>query len=219
MKIWSILFLLALSLSNNAQDSTDISFWSDVMMNANSPEHRQLAFEKFESEFSKIVEEGDAFQFDFKKTPELTVISDSLELNDAFSQLEDLEYISLDHNEWLGGIYYNMVQMGRKYYVFSYRQLDNYTKFKSFDVLSFADDGSPVLGEESFVYPSKETRDIVKSRVTFKYSVDAILSLNYNVAIPMMRHLDQIKYLANRVKMFSDEIGKIECNITHKGEK
>lgn len=219
MKSWSILFLVLGSFSVFAQNDVDISFWSDVMINANNAKHRLLAVDMFEAEMTKIMENKDAFEFDFSSTPEITVLTDSLEtfklitwqlkrsekdfdyygyiihkdgrafkLNDAFKELEDIEYLSLNHEDWLGGIYYNLVQMGDKFFVFSYRQVDNYTKFKSFDVLSFAEDGSPILGEESFVFPSKEARDVVKSRVTFSYSADAILSLNYNEEMQMVVH-------------------------------
>lgn len=110
------------------------------------------------------------------------------ELKDEFASLDDIEYLELNSEEWLGGIYYGMLEMGDKYYLFSYRQKDQFTKFKSFDCLSFDNDGKPVLGSESFVIPMADTRDIVKNRIVFNYSADAILSLNYNKDLSMVVH-------------------------------
>lgn len=198
-------------------------------MNANSSKHRTTALNEFTSAFESVLEEGQAFELDFEETPELSVLSDTLntfklitwqfqrsdqqfeyygylvhkngsyyKLNDSFSILEDIEFTDLDHDEWLGGIYYNLVQMGDDYYVFSYRQVDEFTKFKSFDVLSFDREGAPILGGEKFVFPSDTSRDIVKNRVTFRYSVDAILSLNYNADMQMVVHDHLMQVIGQR---------------------
>ncbi|GLR16368.1 hypothetical protein [Portibacter lacus] len=223
--LFSLITIFTISLSLSGQQQLDLSFWSDVMINANSAENRILALDQFQKSFDQIIEDGNAFEFDFSTTPELTVLSDSLnnfkivtwqvqksetsygyygyvlhkdgktfKLNDAYNTLDDIDYLTLDNEEWLGGIYYNMIQMGGKNYLFSYRQLDQFTKFKSFDVLSFDEDGRPSLGEEVFVIPNKDTRDVVKNRITFTYSADAILSLNYNVQMKMVvnDHLMQV---------------------------
>jgi hypothetical protein len=110
------------------------------------------------------------------------------ELKDAFNSLEDIDFLTLNDEEWLGGIYYNLVQMGDFYFVFSYRQNDKFTKFKSFDCLTFSEDGDPILGSEIFVFPQENIRNLVKSRVTFNYSSDALLSLNYNREMGMVVH-------------------------------
>ncbi len=219
MSFRAILFFLFLNFSLQAQSNLPLSFWSDVMVNANSPQTRGIAFDHFYTDIKILLQEPNAFDYDFKSIPELSVLSDSLstfkllswqvdkgdnkfeyygflinhknqtfELHDALSSLSDIEFIELNDQEWLGGLYYNLIEMGNQYYIFSYRQLDKFTKFKSFDCLSFAEDGSPILGKESFVFPQAGSRNIIKSRVVFKYSVDAVLSLNYNSDMQMVVH-------------------------------
>lgn len=120
-------------------------------------------------------------------------------LNDDFSNLEDIEYISTNDQDWIGGLYYSMIEKSGKFYLFSYRQLDQYTKFKVFDCLTFEEDGTPVFGTDDFVIPKKDTRDDVKNRVTFQYSADAILSLNYNSAMDMVVH-DHLMQVIGRME-------------------
>ncbi len=78
MKIWIPLLFSILLFNTNVNGQLDIPFWSDVMMNANSPNNRDLALNEFKTSFESILEEGKGFDFDFKTTPELTVLSDSL---------------------------------------------------------------------------------------------------------------------------------------------
>lgn len=219
MKISFALILLFVIQIGNTQSELNLSFWSDVMMNANASENRNIAAREFDEGFQKIIDSENAFEYDFSSIPQLTVISDSLntfkviswftegqentfsysgyilkkdgksfKLNDAYASLEDLEYIVLSSEEWIGGIYYNMVETNGKYYIFSYRQNSKFEKVKIFDCLSFDDEGAPILGDESFVYPQLGARNIVKNRIVFKYSGDAILSLNYNNDMKMVVH-------------------------------
>ncbi|WP_235295782.1 hypothetical protein [Portibacter marinus] len=229
MRLYLLIFLAFSIFRLNGQEKYDISFWSDVMINANVAEHRSIAVKNFRAAFDDIIAAGDAFNFDFTQTPELSVLSDSLEtfklvtwqvraegdqydyygylikkdgpsfvLDDEFSALEDIEYMTLGPSDWLGGIYYNLIEQDGKYFVFSFRQLDEYTKFKSFDVLTFDEEGAPVLGEEVFVKPMNESRDILKNRVIFTYSADAILSLNYNPAMNMVVHDHLMEVMGQR---------------------
>lgn len=219
MKISFVLVLFLTLQVANSQSELKLSFWSDVMMNANSSENRNIAAKKFEAGFQKIIESDNAFDYDFSEISQLTIVSDSLntfkviswfnegedksfnysgyilkkdgnsfKLKDAYSSLEDLEYVNLGSEEWIGGIYYNIVEANGKNYIFSYRQNSKFEKVKIFDCLSFDDDGTPILGDESFVYPQTDARDIVKNRIVFKYSGDAILSLNYNNDMKMVVH-------------------------------
>ncbi len=222
---------LSLFISHlNGQGELQLSFWSDAMINANSAENRNIAFENFYQEFSAEMQKDNAFEFDFTQLPELTVLSDSLntfkliswqiqkdefdfdyygylitkdgesyELKDAFRELEDLEYLELSNIDWLGGIYYNMVEMDGKYFLFSFRQLDQFTKFKAFDCLTFSESGEPILGQEIFIKQKEDTRDVVKNRVTFYYSADALLSLNYNTDMNMVVH-DHLMEVAGRME-------------------
>lgn len=226
---FSIIFGL-LFFASQAQDDFPLAFWSDVMINANNAQHREQAFEKFYSGLKGELAKGEAFDYDFSKIPELSILQDSAmsfkliswqiakqndrfdyygfliksdgkyyELEDAFENLEDLEFVELNASEWLGGIYYGMHEVGEQYFLFSYRQVDEYNKFKAFDCLTFAADGSPILGSEQFVIPKVDTRDIVKNRITFNYSSDAILSLSYNRDLNMVVH-DHLMQVTGRLE-------------------
>lgn len=109
-------------------------------------------------------------------------------LSDAYDQLSDLDYLVCDPDSWIGGIYYDIIEAGNSYYVFSYRQNNKFEKFKSFDILYFDEKDQPVFGKEKFVFESDGVRPRIQNRVTFKYSADAILSLNYNKDMQMVVH-------------------------------
>lgn len=219
MKFVFLSLTLILTFNLNSQADFPLSFWSDVMINANDPENRQVGFQNFYEGLKNELENGNPAEFEFEKIAELSILEDSLksfklvswqmqeaddtykyygfiikedgsyyELQDAFKDLDDIEYLELNEKEWLGGIYYNLIEVGDKYFLFSYRQNDKFSKTKSFDCLSFDQDGSPILGAEAFRIPMKDTRDIVKNRLIFTYSADAILSLNYNVDMNMVVH-------------------------------
>lgn len=116
-------------------------------------------------------------------------------------ELQDIEFERLNPTKkWIEGLYYFVkpfYQNGRKdtsYLLFSYCQIDTHTKQKVIDVLFFQD-GKPILGNESFVFPKEGTRDFVQNRLVFNYSSDVVMSLSYNEENKriVLDHLMQVK--------------------------
>lgn len=122
------------------------------------------------------------------RSKSVTCIMDADGHMDKFTpseELQDIEFEQLDPTDkWIEGLYYYVKPFYQKekrdtaYLLFSYRQLNEYTKQKVVDVLYF-EEGKPYLGNESFVFPKEGSRDFVQNRMIFSYSSDVVMSIAY----------------------------------------
>jgi hypothetical protein len=98
-------------------------------------------------------------------------------------KLTDLE---LKNNEWIGALYYNIIQQkvkGKTYYfLFGYDGNDLWSNKKLMETLWF-DNGKPVFGAPIIQSPKK---DKYINRFVLQYRKDASVSLNYNKELKMV---------------------------------
>lgn len=118
------------------------------------------------------------------------------ELHDGFKTSEDAEEEEFLSDNWLGAMYYNIMDVseanGHKYYIlFGLNKWDRFENIKIADVLFFTSEGDPVFGKE--VFHRKESGGEIRklNRLMLKYSADAMVSLNFNPGMDMivMDHL------------------------------
>jgi hypothetical protein len=91
-----------------------------------------------------------------------------------------LTELKLNNNEWIGALYYNIVEKKVKkqtyYFLFGYDGNDLWSNKKLIEVLSF-EKGKPVFGAPLLQVPNK---DEYLHRFVMQYRKDAVVSLNYN---------------------------------------
>lgn len=113
------------------------------------------------------------------------------ELKDKTQYEADMEYAVLEADQWLGALYYNMVETktekGKAWLLFGYDGGDGKNRLKVVDVLSFDERGKPVFGAELFLI-SEGKRPDAKTRVGLRYSTLANVNFNYNAAEDMIIH-------------------------------
>lgn len=101
----------------------------------------------------------------------------------------DCEYMELDASNWNGHIYYHMEAVPFEndsiYMLFGFDGHSEFQKQKVIDVLQFVE-GRPIFGKEVFKFPSEDSRDVVKFRIKFEYSTDAVMGVNYNPSMNMI---------------------------------
>jgi hypothetical protein len=105
------------------------------------------------------------------------------EWKDQIEMIEDLNYEVLDPSYWYGGLFYNLEPFesdGLNYYfLYSYSQLDEFTRRKILDVLYFEGD-KPMLGRALFEKENESSRPDITNRLIVDYSADVGVTLNYN---------------------------------------
>ncbi|MBK9256430.1 MAG: hypothetical protein IPM42_13165 [Saprospiraceae bacterium] len=126
------------------------------------------------------------------------------ELNDVFFTSEDLVVEEFDPQNWLGAIYYNIMDVksedNEKYYLlFGMRKWDQYENIKMAEVLHFTKGGEPIFGKDVFLKTDKDGTKVTQSRLLLKYSADAMVNLNYNPGLKMIV-LDHLIPRMGRVK-------------------
>lgn len=120
-----------------------------------------------------------------------------IELLDNQDNHPDLEYRTLSPKNWFGHLYYQMMpiqyNMDTLYMLFGYDANSKFNKRKVIEVLQF-DENEVVFGKEFFRFPKVDSRDLVKYRVGFEYSADAVMSVHYNPEMDMIvfDHLQQV---------------------------
>ncbi len=112
---------------------------------------------------------------------------DALELRDINPEVRDAEFMSFTADQWMGGLYYNMIPFmegkTRRYLLFGYDGHNSMERIKTAEVLEFVD-GQPVFGVPSF-FTSDDAKDAI-SRLILKYAADARVTLNYNTGMKMI---------------------------------
>ncbi|MFN8319060.1 MAG: hypothetical protein U0V54_06500 [Saprospiraceae bacterium] len=113
------------------------------------------------------------------------------ELKDKTAFEPDMEYAQLQPDQWLGALYYNMIETktekGKAWLLFGYDGGDGKNRLKVVDVLSFDKEGKPVFGAELFLISDGKRPD-AKTRVGLRYSSLANVNFNYNAAEEMIIH-------------------------------
>ncbi|MEE9439045.1 MAG: hypothetical protein V3V14_08605 [Saprospiraceae bacterium] len=197
---------------------SDIQFYADVMANAGLVESRAVAQEKFSVLFSEWINSPSFNEEDLNNIQWLSVKSPKdatfklitwqlekekgnfeyfgyiLKGNNIIQLLntkvaEDLEYEVFSENEWLGALYYNILEVdndGAVYYIlFGYDGHTVAEHRKIADVLYF-EGNSPVFGKDIFKESKEGKRDVIINRLILDYSSDANISLNYNPDLKMI---------------------------------
>lgn len=112
-------------------------------------------------------------------------------LKDDFKNAEGLADEEFSHENWLGSIYYNIMDSktasGQKYYMlYGLNKWSKYENIKLIDVLFFTKDGVPYFGLPVFKKKAKDQKDEIYNRLAFKYASDAQMTLNYNPGMQMI---------------------------------
>lgn len=98
----------------------------------------------------------------------------------------NLEYMTLNKDQWYGALYYNLMPISdSEYLVFGYAENDKFTKIKVADVLK-VENGNVELGKPLF--EDKEDLGTFKNRIVLSYSSDAAVNLNFNPGLNMIVH-------------------------------
>lgn len=120
-----------------------------------------------------------------------------IELIDAQDSDPDIEFMELSPAHWYGQLYYQILPFERDgeqlYLLFGYDAYSVFNKHKIIDVLKIEDDRIS-FGKEIFKIPVEGSRDIVKYRMDFEYSADAVMSVRYNQEMQLIifDHLQQV---------------------------
>jgi hypothetical protein len=107
---------------------------------------------------------------------------DYFDLNDRSDSIEQPETQVLDGRHWYGSLYYRIIENSsvtdhKKYYtLLGWIARNRFYTEKIIEVLTFDDEGIPVLGAGIF----RNFGDGQNRRVIFRYSVTAKMALNYN---------------------------------------
>lgn len=206
----------------------DLSFYSDVMVNASEDSHRERASIEFIQLFEKTIKSENAFEFPYEEIPfiktltaqdtSFKIISFSysnesgksldngyviLKDNSVFelepeTDLQDIEYETLDHTRWIASLYYHMVPFQKDsmtYYVlFGFSQPNSFEKRKVLEVFSIQDN-KPVFGGDFFIEKQDGARDIARQRELYYYSADVAMSIrddkDFNALV--IDHLMEVK--------------------------
>ncbi len=112
-------------------------------------------------------------------------------LKDDFKNAEGLADEEYSHENWLGALYYNIMESttksGQKYYLlYGLNKWSKYENVKLIDVLFFSKDGLPYFGLPVFKKKVKDQNDEIYNRLAFKYASDAQMTLNYNPGMQMI---------------------------------
>ena len=212
MSKFCLLAILCISLTLPCH-SQELSFWADVMINADAPDNRALAADRFAEHFAQSLEDESSFYDSYTELPWIStqyapdstfrIFSWQVEKeNQTYSYAGILQHANgstvpfrdaegalpgkndaVTWENWSGGLIYLIIPCGDYYTLFTYRQIDQYSKRKTCEALYF-EDGSPKLGKAVFQDPEESSR--YEKRLILNYSADAIASLNY---LPEMQRI------------------------------
>lgn len=104
-------------------------------------------------------------------------------LIDRSSDMRDIEYQELTHDNWYGALYYNMKEFdtpeGKKYLLFGYDSYNFYERRKLIDVVSF-DTGKPIFGAPVIAKPNQMGTMERQNRFALTYSAEASIGCNFD---------------------------------------
>ena len=115
-----------------------------------------------------------------KNTEDLSLIP----LIDRTERSNNLETVELSNKEWLGSVYYNIVDFdtaeGKKYLLFGYDSYSFFNRRKILDVLSFKGDEA-IFGAPIFLKKQNDQIVETKNRLVIEFSARASTKLNYDL--------------------------------------
>lgn len=115
-------------------------------------------------------------------------------LRDNFKNAEGLAEEEYGTDSWLGSLCYNLMEVkasgGDTYWlVYGINRVSREENVKIVDVLFFSSEGQPYFGKPVFVRPGKDGSDeTTLHRLVFKYSADAMMTVNYNPGMDMIMY-------------------------------
>jgi len=114
-----------------------------------------------------------------------------LPLMDRFKEAEDIKDEEFTTNNWLGSVYYNLMEVnpsgGDKYYLlFGINRWSKTENVKLVDVLFFTKTGQPVFGKPVFRKSENKESDVFFNRLLFMYAADGYMTVNYNPGMEMI---------------------------------
>lgn len=112
-------------------------------------------------------------------------------LIDHFKSAESFVDEEFDHEQWLGALYYNIMEgksaSGQKYYMlYGVNRWNEFENVKLVDVLFFTEEGIPYFGLPVFRKVVSGQSDTYYNRLLFKYAADAQMTVNYNEGMKMI---------------------------------
>lgn len=131
--------------------------------------------------------EGDYKYFGLIQTKQGNIF----QLTDHFKTAESLADEEFSHEQWLGSMYYNIMEEtsahGHKYYMlYGINRYSAYENIKLIDILFFTDEGLPYFGLPVFRKVEKGQNDTYLNRLVFKYASDGQMTVNYNPGMNMI---------------------------------
>ena len=196
------------------KEQIDLAYHADIFVNAVNPIHRERAHEEFYKAMKSVLEQDGSFDFPFDSLHWVSIqyapdrsfrfiswqlvgvansysyngfyqdATQTLELNSAVNYGRNVEYEDIDTENWYGQLVYEIVPMEDYYFLFGFKQIDQFTKTKVAEVLRIVD-GKPVFGSSVFEDNSSKYND-AKKRIVLQYSADALVNLTYNPGLNML---------------------------------
>lgn len=113
-------------------------------------------------------------------------------LTDKLKEMDEWEYGFSDVNDWMGALYYNMMESedkaGKYYLLFGLHQWNKDENVKLVDVLNIDKEGEITFGREVFRKENGAERPTFKTRLVLKYAAETFMNLNYNPGLGMIVH-------------------------------
>ena len=104
-----------------------------------------------------------------------------IKLKDSKNKSKNIEFISLEKQNWLGALYFDIIDLKKKnktiYTLLGWDGNDMFSNKKVIETLIFKKKNLPQFGVPIFNYPSGKT----KRRVIFQYNKDSYMSLKHNL--------------------------------------
>jgi len=115
-------------------------------------------------------------------------------LSDRSGEINNPETSALNHNQWWGALYYDIIlkrsKGSRLYTLVGFNPHDRYSNKKILDILFFGEDRQPFFG-----FPVFQTDKGTRYRMIFEYSPDVVMNLRYEPGHKMIifDHLSPIE--------------------------
>lgn len=104
-----------------------------------------------------------------------------IKLTDYKVPIQNLEYVKLGTNKWLGALYFDIIPVQKKnktyYTLLGWDGNDMFSNKKVIECMTFSNKNIIQFGSPIFKYPDGKT----KRRVIFQYNKDSYMSLKHNV--------------------------------------
>lgn len=200
--------------TNFEDKQIDLAYHADVLVNALSPVHRERAHKEFYNNMKSVLELDGSFEFPFDSLHWISIqyapdksfrfitwqlsgventysyygfyqdATQTLELNSLVKFGRNVEFEVIDTDHWYGQLVYDVVPMEDYYFLFGFKQIDQFTKTKVVEIMRIEND-KPVFGSTVFDDNSSKYGE-AKKRIVLQYSADALVNLHYNPGLNML---------------------------------